>query len=199
MLFESLAHGALSPAHANRAGGQVLLAINLGLTIADAQLLFGHSEVTIRLWLTRAGQHTDKMHAHFFRDLHLGHLQLDELYTTLRDKTHDLWVWVAFDPDAKLIPALRLGPRTQHMAFALLHAVRLVLAPGCLWGRRAARCILTDVRLRSAPPELGGQLIAAPSSPVKSFLGRSFLFWPSCSKSRCESFTRSSTSILTLT
>jgi hypothetical protein len=27
----------------------VLLAINLGLTIAEAQLLFGHSQVTIRL------------------------------------------------------------------------------------------------------------------------------------------------------
>jgi hypothetical protein len=110
----------------------VLLAVNLGLTIADAQLLFGHSEVTIRLWLTRAGQHAEKVHAYFFRNLHLGHLQLDELFTTLRDKAHDLWVWVAFDPATQLIPALQLGPRTQHMACALLHAVTFVLAPGCL-------------------------------------------------------------------
>ena len=111
---------------------QVLLAVNLGLTIADAQLLFGHSEVTIRLWLTRAGQHAEKVQAHFFRNLHLGPLQLDELFTILRDKTHNLWVWVAFDPATKLIPALQIGPRTQHMAFALLHAVTLVLAPSCL-------------------------------------------------------------------
>lgn len=108
----------------------VLLAVHLGLTIADAQLLFGHSEVTIRLWLSRAGRHAEQVHAHFFRNLHLGHLQLDELFTTLRDKAHDLWVWVAFDPTTKLIPALQLGPRTQHMAHALLHAVSLVLAPG---------------------------------------------------------------------
>ena len=111
---------------------KVLLAVNLGLTLADTQLLFGHSEVTIRLWLTRAGQHAEKVHAHFFHNLHLGHLQLDELYTTLRDKSHDLWVWVAFDPATKLIPALQLGLRTQNMAHALLHAVTLVLAPGCL-------------------------------------------------------------------
>jgi len=109
-----------------------LLAVNLGLTIADTQLLFGHSEVTIRLWLTRAGQHAEKVQAHFFRNLSLGHVQLDELYTTLRDKSRDLWVWVAFDPATKLVPALQLGPRTQHMASALLHAVPLVLAPGCL-------------------------------------------------------------------
>jgi transposase-like protein len=59
---------------------QVLLAVpSVGLTVADAQLLFGHSEVTIRLWLTRAGRHAEKVHLHFFRNLHRGHLQLDEL------------------------------------------------------------------------------------------------------------------------
>ena len=63
----------------SRAVAQVLLAVNLGLTIADAQLLFGHSEVTMRLWLTRAGQHAEKVQAHFFRNLSLGHVQLDGL------------------------------------------------------------------------------------------------------------------------
>jgi IS1 family transposase len=38
--------------------------------------------------------------------LQIGHLQFDELYTTLRDKAHDLWVWVAFDRCTKPIPAL---------------------------------------------------------------------------------------------
>jgi hypothetical protein len=57
-----------------------LLAVpSVGLIVADAQLLFGHSEVTIRLWLTRAGRHAEKVHLHFFRNLHRGHLQLDEL------------------------------------------------------------------------------------------------------------------------
>jgi IS1 family transposase/transposase-like protein len=111
---------------------QVLLAVNLGLTIADTALLFRHSEVTVRLWLARAGMHAEQVHAHFFQNLTLGQVQLDELFTTLRDKAHDLWVWVAFDPATKLIPALQLGPRTQVMAYALLHAVTLVLAPGCL-------------------------------------------------------------------
>jgi IS1 family transposase len=102
------------------------------LTVADAQQLFGHSKVTIRLWLTRAGQHAEKVHVHFFQNLTLGHVQLDELYTTWRDKAHDLWVWVAFDPATKLLPALQLGSRTQDLAFAFLHALSQVLAPGCL-------------------------------------------------------------------
>jgi IS1 family transposase len=111
---------------------RVLLAVNLGLSMAEVQLLCGHSDTTLRLWLTRAGQHAEKIHQHFFRDLQLGHLQFDELYTTLRDKAHDLWVWVAFDPHTKLIPALQLGPRTQDLAHALVHAVVRVLAPGCV-------------------------------------------------------------------
>ncbi len=58
---------------------QVMLAINQGLTIADVALLFHQSEVTLRLWLSRAGQHAEQVHAHFFQNLTLGHVQLDEL------------------------------------------------------------------------------------------------------------------------
>jgi len=108
------------------------LAVNLGLTIADTALLFHHSEVTIRLWLTRAGQHADKVHAHFFHHLTLGHLQLDELFTTLRNKAHGLWVWTACDPVTRLIPTLQVGPRTQVMVHTVVHALTLILAPGCL-------------------------------------------------------------------
>ena len=112
--------------------GRVLWAVNLGLSMAEVQLLFGHSNTTLRLWLSRAGAHAEKVHAHFFHHLHIGHLQFDELYTTRRDKGYDLWVWVAFDPQTKLIPALQLGPRTQDLAHALVHAVTLTLAPGCV-------------------------------------------------------------------
>ena len=48
------------------------------------------------------------------------------------DKSHELWAWVAFDPQSKLIPAIQLGPRTQDLAHALVHAATLTLAPGCV-------------------------------------------------------------------
>lgn len=50
----------------------------------------------------------------------------------MRDQTHTSWVWAAFAPQTKLIPALRIGPRTQALAHALVHAVTLALAPGCV-------------------------------------------------------------------
>jgi transposase-like protein len=68
-----------------RAVAQTLLAFNLGLSAAEVQLLMGHSDTTLRLWLTRAGLHAQRVHYHFFQNLHLGHLQFDALYTTLRD------------------------------------------------------------------------------------------------------------------
>lgn len=42
------------------------------------------------------------------------------------------WLWLALDPRTKLIPALTLGPRTQHTAHSLVHAVRPILAPECI-------------------------------------------------------------------
>ncbi len=58
---------------------QALLVINLGLSIADTAWFFHHSEVTLRLWVSRAGRHAEKVHVHFFQNLTLGHVQLDEL------------------------------------------------------------------------------------------------------------------------
>jgi hypothetical protein len=52
-----------------------LLAFNLGLSVAEAQLLFGHSGTTLRLWLTRARMHAQRVHQYFFQNLRIGHLQ----------------------------------------------------------------------------------------------------------------------------
>jgi IS1 family transposase len=67
-----------------------------------------------------------------FRDLHLPHIQLDELRTRLRSRAHILWLWVAIDPISKLVPVLHLGSRTQDAAHRLVHELRERLASGCL-------------------------------------------------------------------
>jgi hypothetical protein len=113
--------------------------------------LLGHSETTLRLWLTRAGSHAEKVQAHFFHRLHLGHLPLDELFTTLRHKTQDLWVWVAFDPVTEIRPDLQVGPRTQDLAHALIHAVTLVLALGCTHSSQVTASTCT---FAPSPPSL---------------------------------------------
>jgi transposase-like protein len=110
----------------------VLSALAEGLDSSAAERVFGFRQATIMTWLFRAGEHTHTLHERFFFHLYLPHLQLDELRTRLRSHTHVLWVWLAIDPRTKILPVLHLGPRTHNAAHALIHALRRILAPGCL-------------------------------------------------------------------
>ncbi len=80
----------------------------------------------------RAGKHAELFHEHSFRNLHLPHVQLDEIRTRLRSSSQVLWLWLALDPCTKIVPVLSLGPRTQHAAHLLIHSLRELLAPDSL-------------------------------------------------------------------
>jgi len=80
---------------------------------------------TVALWLPRVGRHCERLLDYFLRDLHLTECQLDELWTFVYKKEKhltafekiagrygDAWIWVAFDPVHKLVPAWRVGKRT---------------------------------------------------------------------------------------
>ena len=110
----------------------VLSALAEGLDPSAAARVFGFRPATITTWLTRAGEHAQTLHERSFCHLHLPHIQLDELRTRLRSHTQVQWLWLAIDPLTKILPVLELGPRTQHMAYRVIHSLRGVLAPGCL-------------------------------------------------------------------
>ena len=78
--------------------GMVLTALAEGLDASAAERVFGYRQATISTWLTRAGQHAQSFHEHFFCHLQLAYVQLDELRTRLRSHTHVLWLWLAIDP-----------------------------------------------------------------------------------------------------
>jgi IS1 family transposase len=80
---------------------------------------------TVTLWLPRVGRHMQRLLDYFDRHLHLTECQLDELWTFVYKKEKhltafeklagrygDAWVWIAFDPVAKLVPTWRVGKRT---------------------------------------------------------------------------------------
>jgi IS1 family transposase len=94
----------------------VLAALAEGLDASAAEGVFGYRQATITSRLTRAGRHAESLHEHYFRNLHIPHLQLDELRTRLRSATQVLWLWLTIDPCTKILPVLELGPRTQHIA-----------------------------------------------------------------------------------
>jgi transposase-like protein/IS1 family transposase len=112
--------------------GEVLTALAEGLSVAATARVFSHRHATITRWVTRAGEHSATLHNRIFRQLHLPHIQFDELRTRLRNRAHTLWLWVAVDPISKLVPVLHLGARTQDAAHIMVHELRQRLAPDCL-------------------------------------------------------------------
>jgi IS1 family transposase len=77
---------------------------------------------------------------YFFRNLHLTECQLDELWTFVYKKEDhltafeklarrygDTWIWTAFDPIHKLVPAWRVGRRTLTDAKQFIKALKLRL------------------------------------------------------------------------
>ncbi len=110
----------------------VLSALAEGLDPSAAERVFGYRQATITTWLTRAGEHAQSLHKCSFSNLHLPHLQLDELRTRLRSANQILWLWLGIDPLTKILPVLVLGPRTQTMAHQLIHSLRQSLAPDCI-------------------------------------------------------------------
>lgn len=106
----------------------VLSSLAEGLDPSAAERIFGYRQATIITWLTRAGKHAEIFHQRCLRTLQIPHLQLDELRTRLRSSQQVLWLWLAIDPCTKLLPVLQLGPRTQHMAYQLIHSLRQLWA-----------------------------------------------------------------------
>jgi transposase-like protein len=70
----------------------VLAALAEGLDPSAAERVFGYRHATITAWMSRAGEHAQMLHTHYFCNLQLPHVQLDELRTRLRSCTQVLWL-----------------------------------------------------------------------------------------------------------
>jgi hypothetical protein len=84
--------------------GEVLSALAEGLDVAAGVRVFGHAEATIQRWLTRAGMHAERMHDSMFHNLHLQHVQLDELKTRLRQRVQEVWLRLSWEHGPKSRP-----------------------------------------------------------------------------------------------
>jgi IS1 family transposase len=108
---------------------------------------------TVLGWLVEAAEQLRAFAQYFLHDLHLTQVQLDELYALLsavkasevsaaeaieRLERSPQWVWVAMDPESKLLLTIEVGDRTLAMAQRVVHHVAQVLAPDC------APLLLTD-------------------------------------------------------
>ena len=115
---------------------QVLTCLAEGVGIRKTARIFGLDPNTVQGWLRQAAKHMEAVSHYLIHDLHLTQVQVDELWALLGKRAgegrHKLWVWVGVDAASKLWLETVIGDRSQACAQLLIHAIVLLLAPGCL-------------------------------------------------------------------
>jgi IS1 family transposase len=125
---------------------RVIACLAEGLGIRGTARVFEIDPNTVLSWLVEAADQLRAFSQYFLHDLHLRQAQLDELYAVLsalkagavsedeaieRLSRSPQWVWVAMDPESKLLLTIDVGERTLAMAQRFVHHVVQVLAPDC--------------------------------------------------------------------
>jgi len=125
---------------------RVIACLAEGLGIRGTARVFEVDPNTVLQWLVEAAEHLQAFSRHFLHDMHVNQVQLDELFALLsavkdgavseaeaieRLERMSQWVWVAMDPESKLLLELDVGDRTLAMAQRVVHQVAQVLAPDC--------------------------------------------------------------------
>jgi IS1 family transposase len=125
---------------------RVIACLAEGLGIRGTARVFEVDPNTVLQWLVEAAEQLRAFSQHFLHDVRVRQVQLDELFALLsavkdgtvgeaeaieRLERSPQWVWVAMDPERKLLLALDAGARTLAMAQRVVHHVAQVLAPDC--------------------------------------------------------------------
>jgi len=125
---------------------RVIACLAEGLGIRGTARVFEVDPNTVLQWLVEAAEQLRAFSQHFLHDVRVRQVQLDELFALLSAVMHGevstaeaierlerapQWVWVAMDPESKLLLAIDVGDRTLAMAQRFVHHVAQVLAPDC--------------------------------------------------------------------
>src|SRR5712691_11401652 len=117
-----------------------------GVGIRGTARVFEIDPNTVLQWLVDAAEQLRAFSQHFLQDVRVRQVQLDELFALLgavkdgklseaeaieRLERSPQWVWVAVDPESKLVLAIDVGDRTLATAQRLVHQVAQILAPDC--------------------------------------------------------------------
>jgi hypothetical protein len=125
---------------------RVLACLGEGLGIRGTARVFEVDPNTVLQWLVEAAEQLQAFSRHVLHDVCVRQVQLDELFALLsavkagavseaeaiaRLERSPQWVWVAMDPESKLLLVIDIGDRTLAMAQRVVHQVAQVLAPDC--------------------------------------------------------------------
>jgi IS1 family transposase len=123
---------------------RVIACLAEGLGIRGTARVFEVDPNTVLQWLAEAAEQLRALSRHVLHDVRVRQVQLDELFALLsalkagevseaealeRLERSPHWVWVAMDPESKVVLSIDVGDRTLAMAQRFVHQVAQVLAP----------------------------------------------------------------------
>jgi IS1 family transposase len=126
---------------------RVIACLAEGLGIRGTARVFEVDPNTVLQWLVEAAEQLRAFSRYVLHDVRVKQVQLDELFALLsavkagevsaaeaieRLERSPQWVWVAMDPESKLLLSIDVGNRTLAMAQRVVHQVVQVLAPDCV-------------------------------------------------------------------
>jgi IS1 family transposase len=139
-----------TPLHGTRVAPELVVwavgALAEGLGIRAVARVFAVDPNTVLQWLVEAADHAAALSRYVLHDVHVRQVQLDELFAVLsavktgevseaeaieRRERSPHWVWVAMDPESKLLLSIDVGERTLAIAQRVVHQIVQVLAPDC--------------------------------------------------------------------
>ena len=110
-----------------------------GNSLRGTGRIVGLDKDTICAWLDKSGRHCRAVTTYLFNNLHMTECQLDELWSFVHKKEGllttvekirmlygDAWVWIAFAPEWRLVPAFVIGKRVQENADLLIERLKAV-------------------------------------------------------------------------
>src|SRR5262245_34225224 len=125
---------------------RVIACLAEGLGIRGTARVFEVDPHTVLQWLVEAAEQLQAFSRHVLHDVRVQQVQLDELFALLsavkggevstaeaieRLERSPQWIWVAMDPESKLVLVIDVGERTLAMAQRVVHQVAQILAPDC--------------------------------------------------------------------
>ena len=125
---------------------RVIACLAEGLGIRGTARVFEVDPNTVLQWLVEAADQLRAFSRYVLHDVRVRQVQLDEVFALLsavkdgevseaeaieRLERSPQWVWVAMDPESKVLLAIDVGDRTLAMAQRVVHQVAQVLAPDC--------------------------------------------------------------------
>src|SRR5438132_4338689 len=125
---------------------RVIACLAEGLGIRGTARVFEVEAHTVLQWLVEAAEQLQAFSRHVLHDVRVRQVQLDELFALLsavkarevseaeaieRLERSPQWIWVAMDPESKLVLVIDVGERTLAIAQRVVHHVAQVLAPDC--------------------------------------------------------------------